>query len=113
MGTDLTLVPERYPSLDDWLCLERLQLNMRDYDLWDRLREQATPLGKPIEWLGEDGVERLEVDYDGDPISYLPAGILAREFAKLPPEEVCWWDKAVLALIAALPPSTRVLLWFG
>jgi hypothetical protein len=125
VGLDLTLLPKRHPSINDWiLCHDRLSLDS-DYDLFARLGHprfegegrRVTPHPTPPEWTkiqvyGDDGIEVMTTDAYGNPLTFL----YAREFF----DTGAWpwmtessdWNVAVREFVRALPRETPVILWW-
>lgn len=123
MGLDLALYPDQWERarFDSILATVRLPLE-RDYDLFGRIshinRTEEQPICKPrpladiapkgLHNFEDEGlVYRLDDPY-GDPLTYLSA----RELAAVPCEDSSTWNKAVFAMIRALPPGTTIVLWW-
>lgn len=116
MGVDLTIAPDRWSlpqggERDWWLANNRLDL-LRNYHLYDQIK--ALP-SSPLEpdttfgWYGDDGVERETEDAYGNPLRYVRAG----DLGTIPDQpDYPAWNRAVLAFVRALPPETRIMLWW-
>jgi hypothetical protein len=118
MGLDLTLAPVRFGD-PWWLLHTRIDLD-RNYELFDQIvnhRDTAKQLCIPyavpsdikLQWYGDDGIATTATDPYGKPLHYVFAGDLAR--VKLPASTGAW-NKAVFAMICAMPRDTKVVLYW-
>lgn len=110
MGIDLTLSPAQYGSgTSSDLADTRVSLD-RDYALFDQIKALPSWLTRfPLYWYGDDGVNLRSTDPYGDPLRY----VCAVEFAAIKPaDDATAWNRAAIAFLAALPPDTRVYLWW-
>jgi len=92
------------------LGYERLSLTYQDYDLFDRIKAEATPIDGMLMSYEDEGIKDRSDDPYGTPLTFLTAHRLAKHFDGIGMEA---WDMAVLAFVKALPPSTRVVLWWS
>jgi hypothetical protein len=125
MGLDLTLVPKQWgkfnPHARDWfLAHTRIDLD-RDYYIFDQIenhrdtgvRQVCDPKSMPgnvdFDWYYDDGHRKTLEDPYGSPLKF----VLARELTKVNLSAgASAWNKAVFAMIRALPPETPVVLWW-
>jgi len=110
MGIDLTLHPIKFAHLKDWwLLTESLSMD-RDYALYDQIKNlgsiRANIEGRRIQRYEDDGLKEIIEDAYGSPLHY----VLAGQLATILPESD--WNKAIVAFLKALPPSTPVLLYW-
>ena len=131
MGVDLTVSPIRHATLDWWLCYERIRFD-RDYELFGQIDKFGRgkrpvvchplpiPVGKRVQWYGDDGLETITTNPYGTPLTY----IVANEFRKLVIDEygagchdgislISDWNRAVMAMLTAMPPDTPVVLYWS
>lgn len=81
-----------------------------DVDLYDAIAEIPTetlPLGLQM-LTEEEGLETFTEDLHGDPIPF----VRAEAFRRLAAEIRGDWNRGVFLFLAALPPKTRVVLWW-
>lgn len=112
MSLSLTLAFERYAGLSGpILCAEQHRLDWQDRDAFSLLMAEAIPLPHGVDWSDDEGIKTRHTDPYGTPLTFVSAHTLARHLASasLPTA----YDKAVLAFVSALPPETRVVLWWG
>lgn len=110
MGTSLILAFDRFAfASEPILCSERHRIDWRDYELFDRIRADAVPLGLGAYWYDVDGLEEILVDPYGSPLTYLAAGTLARHLKDAP---LKGFDAATRAYVEHLPPETKVVLYW-
>lgn len=111
MSTNLTLVFDRYGcERDSLLAFERMRLDWQDYDAFDRLKSDAIPFVNGVDWFGDEGLEHSTTDDYGFPLTYVSAHTLAQHLSQ---ESLRGWDAAALAFLKALPPDTKVVLWWS
>ena len=110
MGLHLTLAFDRYGFSGPVLCYERHRLDWQDYEAFDRIKAEAVPLSEGVNWYEDEGLEECKEDPCDAPLTWMPAHSLERHLASHP---LRGWDFAILAFIKALPPSTRVVLWWN
>jgi len=92
------------------LGYERLSLSHQDYELFDRIRAEATPIDGVLLSYEDEGIKDRSDDPYGTQLTFLTAHRLAKHFEGVEMEA---WDAAVLAFVKALPPSTRIVLWWS
>lgn len=115
MGIDLTLgIPKYDTSLGDSLLVsERFRLDVRNYDLFDALKEIATPLPQGVDWFFEDGLETVTVDEYDDPVTFATAAQVIKQYERHETGKISEWDSAVLAFLKSLRPDRKVILWWN
>lgn len=109
MSVNLNLGFDRYGG-DPVLCFERHRLDWTSDGLFERMKLEAIPLPNGADWYCDQGLEHYKEDPYGDPLTWLTAHTLVRLLSAVP---LHGWDMATLAFLKALPPSTRVVLWWG
>lgn len=124
MGIDLTLCPVRHDHGKDSgsiLVYTRLDFNMRDYDLWKKIQAEAIPLGVPVSWYMDQGIEDVTEDPYGSPLTFITAHRLLKIIDEhFKSSDELWirsgnrghWDLGCLAFIRALNPDRRIILWW-
>lgn len=110
MSTNLTLAFDRYGFKGPILCFERHRLDWQDYEAFDRIKDEAVPLTDGVQWYGDEGLEAIKEDHYGVPLTFMPAHSIARHLSAAP---LRGFDAATLAYLKALPPETRVVLWWN
>lgn len=112
MSVNLTLIPERHALGGPPLCSQKMRLDLVDRDLWPKIAAEAIPLTEgAMVYEEEQGLKlRFEDDY-GTPLTWMPAHSIARLLAPALHESP--WDKATLGYLRAIPPGTRVVLWWS
>jgi hypothetical protein len=110
MGLNLTLSFERNKTGPPVLCSERHRLDLQDYDLFDRIKEDAVPLVGGVLWYDDDGIEETKEDCYGDSLTFILAHTLVRRIGDI---KLGIWDSAVLAFLKSIPAETRVILWWS
>jgi len=111
MSLSLTLVFERHPHLDGpVLASNKLDFGYVDHALLEALKPVSVPLDEGVEWYEDDsGLMLRKTDPYGDSLTFISVALLVPRLevvAKAP------WPMAVVAFLRALPPSTRVVLWW-
>ena len=109
MSVSLHLGFDRYGG-DPVLCYERHRLGWEDYELFERIKAEAVPLPDGAQWYSDEGLEHCQEDAYGEPLKWLAAHALVRLLSAVP---LRGWDAATMAFLKALPPSTRVVLWWS
>lgn len=109
MSVNLTLAFDRHRLNGALLAHERIGLNWQDYDLFKLIAAEATPITEGVDWYEDEGIKRRFTDPYGDMLTYVTAHALGRHLSGV---RLAGWDAAVLAFINALPPDTRVVLWW-
>lgn len=109
MSVNLHLGFDRYGG-DPVLCYERHRLEWQDNALFDALMAEAVPLPDGAQWYLDEGLEHAKEDNYGEPLTFLTAHALVRHLSAVP---LRGWDAATLQFLKALPPSTRVVLWWS
>jgi hypothetical protein len=92
----------------------------RCYELFGQIEEfgrgslppvcQGTPIptGKRVEWYGDEGLKTITTDPYGKSLTYLHAEAFHRfRTANREGNILSDWNKAVLAMLKALPPTTQ------
>lgn len=112
MGLDLTLIFNRWTDVIPWdlfLATDRLEFH-RNYALFDAIKaipSHPLPEGKAVEWYGDKGIDRITEDPYGDPLRWVTAANLSTIH---PSEELCRWNRAVMAFVQCVPPKTIIVL---
>ena len=110
MSVNLTLAVDRYGFNGPILCYERHRLDWQDYEAFDRIKAEAVPLTDGVQWYEDDGLKAWGEDPYGKPLTFMSAHSIARHLSAAP---LRGFDAATLAYLKALPPETRVVLWWG
>lgn len=127
MGMDLTLSPFRMGA-QSWngMHLARQCLSLdRDYEIMAQIdkeqmggygkgakavcKPQRLPPGLKFWWYADEGLKERRDDPYGSLLTYVEAGELAK--VAMPPD-ASHWNKAVFAMMKALPADTPVVLWW-
>jgi hypothetical protein len=112
MGVDLTLVPERLCVGNQFLAYDRLGFAGRYYDFWEKIQAldaRQLPHDCAFRWYGDEGIEEHREDAYGEPLRFVTSGdLVGLEL----PDNLLPWDRGIFAFLKALPPSTRVVLWW-
>ena len=126
MGLDLTIAIEQWPSLTEhgFLAHNRLSFE-RDYAVFEMIADKGRsdePVKRvcdpklcdfKVEWYEDEGIdEDAKTDPHGNPLTYVTAG----EMSKIP-LDICTmgdveYNKAILQFMRALPPTTKIILWW-
>ena len=109
MSVNLHLGLDRYGG-DPVLCYERHRLAWQDAALFAALKSESVPLPDGAQWYFDEGLEHVREDAYGEPLKWLTAHAVVRRLSEVP---LRGWDAAVLQLLKALPPSTRVVLYWA
>lgn len=113
MSLNLTLIPEqfRYQPGDELLAYIRLNLTLQNSDLFRRIEAEASPFGDSVLWYDDEGLETRTADQYDTPLTWIPAPRLI--------EILCdgtvtfrGLDVAIIAFVRAMPPTSRVILWW-
>lgn len=122
MSVDLTLCPIPYASQKWWLAYDRVELKC-DYDLYSLIaafgrgchepvmQPQPIPPDKYVDWYGDQGIQRVDKDAYGTPLTYVPAGEF-RNITAAHLSEASKWNRAVISMLQLLPKDTPVVLWW-
>lgn len=110
MSVNLTLAFDRYGFKGPILCYERHRLDWQDYEAFARIAAEAVPLTDGVQWYEDEGLKQWTEDPYGKPLTFLPAHSIARHLSKAP---LRGFDAATLSYLNALPPETRVVLWWS
>lgn len=113
MGIDLTLGIPKHETHDAPLVSERFRLDVRNYELFDALKEIATPLPQGADWYFEDGLETVTVDEYEDPLTFVTAAQMVKQYERFETGKIPEWDAAVMAFLRALRPDRKVILWWA
>lgn len=111
MSLDLTLIIDRWDFNRETLYgFVRIPLDHQDRNLYEHIAEQAIPLSQTLANYGDEGIEYVTTDPYGDKLTYMPAYTLAKH---LTTADLKGWDKATLTFLQALPPETKIVLWWN
>lgn len=111
MSLNLELIIDRHGLPGRILAHTCLPLRWQDYDAFDLIKAEAVPLVDGVQRYEDDqGLTDWDTDPYEEPLTFLPAHTIARHLSKAP---LRGWDAAVLAFLNALPPATRVVLWWN
>ena len=110
MSMNLILGFDRYGIKGSVLCFERHRLDWQDYEAFDHIKAEAIPMPEGVHWYDDDGLQARNDDPYGNPLTWMPAHSLARHLACAP---LRGWDMATLAFLKAIPPETKVVLWWS
>jgi len=116
MGVSLTLGFDTYEfGLGSILVYSRLGLHLQDHDLFDALKEAATPLGQPIDWYDEDSGlrEAITTDSYDRPLTFVTAHQFLKIWDARPAKTLHDWDRSCLAFVRALRPDRKIILWWN
>jgi hypothetical protein len=92
------------------IAYDRLRLFWQDYEAFDRIKAEAIPLPEGVYWYDDDGEAERKVDPYGNALTWMPAHRLAHHLFGAQAEGGI--DYAVVCFVEALPPETRVVLWW-
>ena len=110
MGLDLTVCPMPY-TIDRFndLLSTRVDLH-RDYAMFEQIGSlPSLKAALPVRWYEDDGLKLRDTNPYGGALRYTTAS----EFAAVKvPDDATVWNRAVIAFLTALPPETRVYLWW-
>lgn len=109
MSLNLTLAFDRYGFDGPILCYERHRLDYQNDDWFDQIKAEALPLPDGVRWYDDDGLETATEDCYCESLTFMSAGVIARHLST---RALHGFDAAVLAYVKALPPETRVVLWW-
>lgn len=107
---NLTIAFERksYSTLPI-LCYIRHPLDLQDYKVFARIKADAIQLPQGVRWHRDDGIKQLHQNVHGEPLTWISADTLAGHLSGATLAE---WDAATLAFLKAIPPGTKVVLWW-
>ena len=88
---------------------DRLRVDTQDEELFEQIRALATPLGMDVYWWSEDGAGDVSTDAYDFPLTFITAFRLAALLGSMDHP----WDAALKAFLVALPPATRVVLFWN
>ncbi len=111
MGLDLTLIPVRYPIMEEVAIYPRTQINLdRDSILFERIKAEAKmiPLPAMLLWNYEGNMVRVDEDPYGVPLAYVKAKDLHPLFSETQYE----WNMAAEAYLKRLHPDTKIILFW-
>jgi hypothetical protein len=116
MGIDLTVHASHFRERrGEFLATASLRLD-RDGALFARLAADADPClvaplpaGLKLGHYEDQGLRWVEADRHGNPLTYTTP---ARLQGLRPPADLAPWNRAVLAFLLALPPDTRIILYW-
>jgi len=116
MGIDLKLLASNFRERrDEMLSTAAIRLD-RDPRLLAQLAPDADPClvhhlpeGLKVGHYEDEGLRFDEVDQYGEPLTYTtPARLQALRTI----EDMSEWNKATIAFLLALPPNTRIVLYW-
>lgn len=112
MSLDLTLAVEEWPSFGrKFLAYNRVSVGFQDYKVFHKIRDDAETLPEEVLWYDDEGLQTTREDKYGVALTFITAGKLAKHL-QYTKQLGRGGATAVAAYIAALPPETRVLLWW-
>lgn len=116
MSLSLTLIFENAPIFgtrnNKVLGYDRMHLGDVGRDLEVIMRDVSTPLGIPLWAYGDEGLRLVTEDPYGTPLTFVTAHQLAKaHFTEYIGEP--GWKPALKAFVGALPPTTRIILWWS
>lgn len=109
MSRNLTLAFDRYGIKGAITCYERQRLDWQDCEAFDAIAAEAVPLPDGVMWYEDDGVAYRTEDMYGKTLTFMSSHTIARHLSGV---TLGRYDAAVLAFLKALPPDTRVVLWW-
>jgi hypothetical protein len=116
MGVDLEVLASHFRERrGEMLSTARLRFD-RDMRLLVQLEGQATPClvhplpeGLNVGVYQDDGLKFTVTDRTGQPLTYTtPADLLRLQV----PDDIAPWNRAILSFLVALPPNTRIVLYW-
>jgi hypothetical protein len=116
MGIDLEVLASHFRERrGEMLSTAKLRFD-RDSRLFGQLDRQASPClvrplpeGLQVGSYQEDGLTYSATDRSGQPLTFTtPADLVHLRI----PEELAPWNRAILAFLLALPPDTRIVLYW-
>lgn len=111
MSVQLSLIIEQevfeYTTV---LGYNRLALKTRNEHLFKVLEQHSIHLDKPIENYEDEGIKSRITDCYGKPLKFYHARALAELLNVLPLDP---WDRAICVFLSALPPTTRIVLYWN
>lgn len=110
MSYCLTLGIIKNDGISHVMAYDRLRVDTQDDDLFELIRAAATPLGSVVYWWNDDGCKQLTADAYDFPLTFLTAYHLAFLLGDVSSDP---WDSAVKTFLVALPPATRVVLFWN
>lgn len=116
MGIDLEALASNFRERrGEMLPTARLRFD-RDTGLFAQLDSQSSPClvralpdGLKVGCYQGDGLTFTATDRSGRPLTFTTPADLARLRV---PEDIAPWNRAILAFLLALPPDTRVVLYW-
>ncbi|WP_432263339.1 hypothetical protein [Cupriavidus sp. TMH.W2] len=111
MSLSLTLVFDKYRrDHDPIIASNRIKFEGDAVSLREALKPVTLPLPTGVEWLTEDvGLKLFKTDPYDDELTFVSAGLLAQRLNEAAQGA---WGKAVAEFVQALPPDSRVVLWW-
>ena len=110
MSYCLTLGIIKNDGMSHVMTYDRLRVDTQDEDLFELIRAAATPLGAGVYWWSDDGCKRLSTDAYDFPLTFVTSFQLALLLGDVHLDP---WDAALKAFMVALPPATRVVLFWN
>jgi hypothetical protein len=116
MGIDLEVMASNFREhRGEMLSTAKLRFD-RDSRLFGQLDRQTTPClvhplpeGLKVGCYQDDGLTFTATDRSGQSLTFTTPADLVR---LLIPEDIAPWNRAVLAFLLALPPDTRIVLYW-
>lgn len=110
MSISLTLAFDVFRISGPILCTTRQALSFSCMQTFWRIANAAIPLPDGVKWFDDQGLRLYFTDPRGDPLTFINALTLSR----LLETELLLndFDLATLAYLKAIPPDTRVVLWW-
>lgn len=109
MTQRLTVAIDRYGTDGPIICYTRHRLDLQDGEVLKRIRDAAVPLHVSVYWYEDDGLKEHKTDLDGARLTNMAANTLVN---LLKGRTLYTFDTALLAYLMAIPPYTRVVLWW-
>lgn len=113
MGIDLRICPRTYGNQEPALLSCALELAIRDYDLFDKIKKLAVPLSFTVMEYGDEGLYETSTDPYGDRLTGISADPLRKLLIdwRLNNNPKMWFD-AALAYILELESDHLIILWW-
>lgn len=92
------------------LCHDRMRLDIERTEVFEKIQAAANPLPDGVRWYEDGGLKDRMTDPYDDPITFVPAGTLARILSEFDLSDL---DAAALAYLKALQPHIRIVLWWS
>jgi hypothetical protein len=117
MGVDLEVMASHFrEKRGQMLSTAKLRFD-RDYGLFSQLSREASPClvhplpdGLTVGVYQDEGLTFTAADRSGRPLTFTTPAEIAR--LRVPEEDFAPWNYAILAFLTALPPDTRIVLYW-